>query len=374
MARRLGAPVIEPPGKHASSRSTASRPGARRPVTVLTRWCTVAKLSSSQIRGAATLPGSQTRPKSLRSRSTIITFSARSLADAPSSARTRASSTGSARRRRVPLMGCVTASRAFHGHQPLGRAREDAAEGILEERAHGRRVGVVQVAVELPGVAAVGEAELAREVHLVRVAGADVVDDPRRARQVVLALQRGGDLALHAEGLAAGRLPREEAIADRGRLGVRERRERGERGALLRMVDDHRPGVEPEGGFRHERRRAGLFRRKLRRAASQLVAEVADGAAGDGPVRVARGGSLEKRAQAREGVLRDGRAGPVAKDLGAAVARDEAGRRPGREDVVAAAGARAVAAVQENGPAQRPQPLEPRVALGAARGGVVGKL
>jgi hypothetical protein len=45
MLRSLGAPVMEPPGKAARSSATASRPSASRPVTVLTRWCTVAKLS-----------------------------------------------------------------------------------------------------------------------------------------------------------------------------------------------------------------------------------------------------------------------------------------------------------------------------------------
>ena len=94
IARIFGAPVIEPPGNDAASRSKASRPSARTPVTVETRCWTAAVRSSRHRRGTRTLPGRQTRPRSLRRTSTIITFSARSLALDSSS---RASARSSAR-------------------------------------------------------------------------------------------------------------------------------------------------------------------------------------------------------------------------------------------------------------------------------------
>ena len=51
--------------------------------------------------------GSHTRERSLRMRSTIMTFSARSLASVRSSSARARSTASSAARRRVPLMGCV---------------------------------------------------------------------------------------------------------------------------------------------------------------------------------------------------------------------------------------------------------------------------
>ncbi len=105
MARIFGAPVIEPPGKLAASRSKASRPSASRPVTVDTRCWTAAVRSRRQSRGTRTVPGTQTRPRSLRSTSTIITFSARSLALVRSSHARSRSSLRSRPRGRVPLIG-----------------------------------------------------------------------------------------------------------------------------------------------------------------------------------------------------------------------------------------------------------------------------
>ena len=42
IARTLGAPVIDPPGNAARTRSAGSLVGTRSPTTVETRWCTVA--------------------------------------------------------------------------------------------------------------------------------------------------------------------------------------------------------------------------------------------------------------------------------------------------------------------------------------------
>ena len=105
--RSLGAPVIEPPGKVA--RSTSMRSTSRRnvPTTVLTSWWTVLKDSTPMSTGTSTEPTLQTRPRSLRSRSTIIRFSARVFGSVRKSQLRRRSSAGSSDLAIVPLMGLL---------------------------------------------------------------------------------------------------------------------------------------------------------------------------------------------------------------------------------------------------------------------------
>ena len=110
IVRSFGAPVIEPPGKQARTQSTASVPSRIRPSTVDTSWCTVAYVSVAISRGTRTVPVRHTRPRSLRSRSTIIRFSARVLGSAASASRSRASSSGRSPRGAVPLMGLASAT------------------------------------------------------------------------------------------------------------------------------------------------------------------------------------------------------------------------------------------------------------------------
>ncbi len=71
-----GAPVTDPPGKHALRMSAMLTPSFRRAETIDTRWCTLANDSSPAMRSTRTLPGCATRPRSFRSRSTIMTCSA----------------------------------------------------------------------------------------------------------------------------------------------------------------------------------------------------------------------------------------------------------------------------------------------------------
>ena len=61
--------------------------------------------------GTSTVPGWQTRPRSLRPRSTSITCSARSFGSASSSAASAASASGVPPRGRVPAIGCSSARR-----------------------------------------------------------------------------------------------------------------------------------------------------------------------------------------------------------------------------------------------------------------------
>ena len=120
-SRRRAAPARGRRGsasRRASARPSSSRAGrprggdrrgpgprARRPVTSDTRWWTVANDSTARSEGTATLPVSHTRPRSWRTRSTIITFSARSFSERASSRASAASLAGSAPRGRVPLIG-----------------------------------------------------------------------------------------------------------------------------------------------------------------------------------------------------------------------------------------------------------------------------
>jgi hypothetical protein len=79
MAASFGAPVIDPGGKVAASSSGQPTPARSSPATVDTRWTRPGWCSTASRAGTHTEPKSQTRPRSLRTRSTIITFSARSL-------------------------------------------------------------------------------------------------------------------------------------------------------------------------------------------------------------------------------------------------------------------------------------------------------
>jgi ABC-type Fe3+ transport system permease subunit len=108
LALILGAPVMEPAGKQASTASAALHSGRSWALTVLTSWCTVAYDSTANSVSTTTLPSSATRLRSLRMRSTIITFSARSLGLFSSSSRSARSACGVAPRGRVPLIGLVT--------------------------------------------------------------------------------------------------------------------------------------------------------------------------------------------------------------------------------------------------------------------------
>src|SRR4029453_4108876 len=78
-AASLGAPVTEPGGKVASMASAHPSPSRSVPSTVLTRWTRPGACSTDHRAGTLTDPYSHTRPKPLRTRTTIITFSARSL-------------------------------------------------------------------------------------------------------------------------------------------------------------------------------------------------------------------------------------------------------------------------------------------------------
>ena len=104
IARTFGAPVTDPGGKLARSRSASEVPSDSSPVTSETRCQTPGCSSARQRSGTRTVPYRHTRPRSLRIRSTIITFSARSFSE-PSN-RSRCCSEACSRLA-VPLIGEV---------------------------------------------------------------------------------------------------------------------------------------------------------------------------------------------------------------------------------------------------------------------------
>ena len=118
----LGAPVIEPPGKAARRIAPGVAPGRGVARTVEVRWCTDGKRSGAIISSTETLPISAMRPRSLRSRSTIMMCSARSLGLAASSAASASSRSGAAPRGRVPLMGRVSMTFPLRRRKRSGEA------------------------------------------------------------------------------------------------------------------------------------------------------------------------------------------------------------------------------------------------------------
>ena len=113
MAEILGAPVTEPPGNVASSSSVSDTSSRSVPSTRDTRCSTPASGRSVISSGHMTEPVSQTRERSFRSRSTIITCSAASFSDSVSPAPPAG---------RVPLIGIVQTRRPLRARKTSGEA------------------------------------------------------------------------------------------------------------------------------------------------------------------------------------------------------------------------------------------------------------
>ena len=143
IARIFGAPVMEPPGKQARSKSQACSAGGRRARMVLTRWCTAGKGSTTNSSGTLTEPGAATRPISLRSRSTIIRFSARSFSDRASASASSRSASASAWRGRVPLIGRVSISSPFSDKNRSGDRLRIALSGRRKKALKGARLAAL---------------------------------------------------------------------------------------------------------------------------------------------------------------------------------------------------------------------------------------
>ena len=152
--------------------------------------------------GTSTLPSAQTRPRSLRTRSTIMRFSARDFSSARSAAARYASSTGWAARGAVPLIG-------FDSTTPLAVDAQEA----LGRRAQHRDVAEAQQRRVRRGVARpqgpVGSERIDRAVAVQLGGQADLVASrPRRSRACRRRCWRGRRRGPRARRSAAARARR----------------------------------------------------------------------------------------------------------------------------------------------------------------------
>ena len=124
--------------------------------------------------GTSTVPGLQTRPRSLRARSTSMTCSARSFGSASSSAASAASSSGVAPRQRVPAIGCSSARRRPVDLDVHLRRGADDVEAVEAQQVHVRaRVGGAQHPVDVERVGVGRPLEALRHHDLEALAGPD---------------------------------------------------------------------------------------------------------------------------------------------------------------------------------------------------------
>ena len=216
-AASFGAPVTDPGGKVASISSGHPTPGRSRPSTVLTRCTSPGCCSTASSDGTCTEPHSHTRPRSLRTRSTIITFSARSLA------RSSAATGGGALDGRRAHDATPARDRKRSGR---GRRHVDAVAGQPHDRAERCRVALGQRRAEGGHVGAVGQrrAEPAGEVHLVHVAGGDGLADGGRRRPRTRSVEAARPRRLgHADPRAAPATGRPAGRSRSGRTRARPR-------------------------------------------------------------------------------------------------------------------------------------------------------
>ena len=105
IARTFGAPLTVPAGRVARKTSIAVLPGTSAPLTCDVRCMTWLYFSRVMSSSTTTVPKDDTRPTSLRARSTNITCSATSFGFSRSSAAKRRSCSSFVPRLRVPAIG-----------------------------------------------------------------------------------------------------------------------------------------------------------------------------------------------------------------------------------------------------------------------------
>ena len=126
----FGAPVTDPPGNVAPRIEASVASSRSRPSTVETRCVTPASSRCSISSGQRIEPGSHTRARSFRSRSTIITCSAASFGSSTSSPAGR-----------VPLIGIVCSSRPRRARKRSGEAETIAQPSPTSGRGASGRSG-----------------------------------------------------------------------------------------------------------------------------------------------------------------------------------------------------------------------------------------
>ena len=139
MLRSFGAPVMDPPGKSAATTSAARQPGRTVAETSVTRWWSPRYDSSRGNGPTSTPPGTAIRPRSFRSRSTIMASSARSFWLVRSRSRWTRSSASSAPRAIVPLIGRVRALRSGVPAASSSRSSSGLEESTAPSAPSGKR-------------------------------------------------------------------------------------------------------------------------------------------------------------------------------------------------------------------------------------------
>jgi len=210
----------------------------------------------------------------------------------------------------------------------------------LEARERGG-AGRAQGAVGGPGIALVLAAKALGEVHLIAVAGLDVVLDTLECLAIVL----GAEVGLQGAGQLECRCRRwqwpaeqlDQALAFSGVEAGVEQQLAGARPVVI----DQRPGVQAEARIRQVQVIPGLARQALQMAA-EVVAEVADQAAGEGQLIGRRDLGRAQLLQVVPQTLEEAAATFVG-------GHRQFGQRPGAEQVIATALGTGPATVQQHG-------------------------
>ena len=234
IVRSFGAPVIDPGGKAARMHSTGETSARRRPRTVETSWWRVRYVSTCISFGTETLPSSLTAPRSLRSRSTIMRFSARVFSLVASVSRIRSI----LRRGGAPRSGALDRLRldpavAVDVQEALGRRAEDAHVAEPQEGGVRRRIAAAQLAVHRQRIDLDAAAELVGEADLVALSGGDLALACGDVVEVARALAPRRELDRRSgragRGGRAARAPSARAPSAPSRGGRRPRCARGRR-------------------------------------------------------------------------------------------------------------------------------------------------
>ena len=227
---------------------------------------------------ARTEPGTHVLPRSLRSRSTIMTFSARSFAlvrSASASARSPSAVRG-ARTCALDRLGLDAIAR--DAQEQLRRRAEHAAVRKIEIRRERRGVDLAEPQVRRPRIAVRARLETLREVDLIAIAHADVLLHAAKRARVFVAAHgrvRARENAKRRVGLrgVASREPLEQARPPLEGACVTP--ETDESRTALLVIDDNGPIVDADRELGHVDvggRDAG----QALEATAEVVTEIAD--------------------------------------------------------------------------------------------------
>ena len=264
IARTFGAPETVPAGKVARTTSNGVTPSRSSPATSETRCVTCEKRSGSRKRSTLTVPGSQTRERSLRPRSTSITCSARSFSE-PSSR-----SASPSPRSVVPGDRVQARAAALDLDVRLGRRADERELAELEQEEVRRRVDAAQRAVDRERAGRRLALGPLREHAWKTSPRADVLLHPRDPAQVLVAVGEALRLAVLPPGaVGTGSGSRASAAATRAGIAAQHVGRAGDVVEAQEHVGDDEAALGDVGPGSRQRHR----RLELR---DVVVTEVAD--------------------------------------------------------------------------------------------------